>query len=163
MKLYRGLQPEPVETCWKMPEEYIPGWIDGQNIWLKGTKAPEAQRETDLFLEIDQTDVVALFFAMLERFQRSGMKDAETAICAETLTRLARCLGSGSSLAPDRAASERPIEDLGLSLRNEDCLKLAGVTTVGKLAQMTGFELLRICGPKSFEQIKAGLASLGGS
>jgi DNA mismatch repair ATPase MutL len=61
----------------------------GDLIWLKGTKSGGSQRETDLFLEIDDSDVIALFYALIERYQESEEQARTVEVCVEAITRLA--------------------------------------------------------------------------
>jgi hypothetical protein len=154
MRLYRGVHPESVETDRKKPDEFISDWIRRDRIWLKGTKTPGAERDTDLFLEIEEADVIALFRALLERYTESG----EHAIALEVL---ALCLKSTvRPLAADLLNSNRPLEDLGLSGRTYGQLKNARIQTVGELAQKTELEMLMICGRKSLNEIKEVLSSM---
>jgi len=91
VKLYRNVR-EMVETDRKTPEEYISQWKDGERIWLKGTKTFGAQNETDLFLKIEEVDVIALFYALLERYEKSVPTAETVKILAEANSRLAECL-----------------------------------------------------------------------
>jgi hypothetical protein len=72
MRLFRGFRPKQMETDSKNPDEYIELWRDTRQIWLKGTKTRGARRGTDLFLEIDDADVLALFHALIDCYQKSG-------------------------------------------------------------------------------------------
>jgi hypothetical protein len=96
MKLYRGFRPQ-VETDSKRPDAYISDWTNGDQIWLRGTKSRRAQRTTDLFLEIDDDDVRALFYALIERHQTSGDVAETLELCAEAMSRLASCLRSAKT------------------------------------------------------------------
>ena len=89
MKLYRGFHPRKVQTDSKKPDHYISDWMRGDLIWLKGTKSGGSQRETDLFLEIDDSDVIALFYALIERYQESEEQARTVEVCVEAITRLA--------------------------------------------------------------------------
>jgi hypothetical protein len=86
MKLFRGPRYE-VETDSKRPWEYIPSWKEGAGIQLNGTKMDRfrAQRTTDLYLKIDEEDVIELFYALIERHQEA---DAPLDVCVEAMTRL---------------------------------------------------------------------------
>lgn len=55
------------------------------------------------------------------------------------------------------------IEDLDLSVRSFNCLKRAGINTVGELVQKTEEEMMKVrnLGRKSLEEIKKKLAELG--
>lgn len=88
MKLYRGLRPRRVQTDSKKPEDYIEEWRNGEQIWLKGTKTSHVDRETDLFLELEDKDVIALFHTLIERLQDSDPQEA-LQVSAETMTRMA--------------------------------------------------------------------------
>ena len=59
--------------------------------------------------------------------------------------------------------SQRPIEDLDLSVRSYNCLKREGVATVGELMDKTAQELLDIrnFGSKSVDEVRDKLTELG--
>jgi hypothetical protein len=155
MRLHRGIHPEPVETYCKKPEEYIQSWKKEEGeIWLSGTKTPGASRETNLRLELEEADVIALFQALLERYADSG----NHAIVQEVL---AMCLKSTiKPLAPDLRNSNRLVGEDGLfSLRTYDCLTKARIQTIGELARKTEVELLMVCPRKSVDEIKEVLSS----
>ena len=56
-----------------------------------------------------------------------------------------------------------PIEDMELSMRSFNCLKRAGINTVGELIQKTEEEISKVrnMGKKSLEEVKNKLAELG--
>ncbi|HHY75794.1 MAG TPA: DNA-directed RNA polymerase subunit alpha [Firmicutes bacterium] len=58
---------------------------------------------------------------------------------------------------------EMPIEELELSMRSFNCLKRAGINTVGELIQKTEEEISKVrnMGKKSLEEVKSKLAELG--
>jgi len=58
---------------------------------------------------------------------------------------------------------EMPIEELDLSVRSFNCLKRAGINTVGDLVEKTDEEMIRVrnLGKKSLEEVKQKLAALG--
>jgi len=58
---------------------------------------------------------------------------------------------------------EMPIEELDLSVRSFNCLKRAGINTVGELCSRTDDEMIKVrnLGKKSLEEVKQKLASLG--
>ena len=58
---------------------------------------------------------------------------------------------------------ERPVEDLELTVRSYNCLKLEGVDTIGQLATMTEEELMNIrnLGMKSVDEIRSKLIEYG--
>jgi len=65
------------------------------------------------------------------------------------------------SLPPEKY--NRPLEELGLSVRTYNCLKLAGIDTLGQLAEKSERELmeLRHFGQKSLDEVKERLQSMG--
>jgi len=62
---------------------------------------------------------------------------------------------------PDRILS-MPVEELELSVRSFNCLKRAGINTVGELISKTEAEMMKVrnLGKKSLEEVKAKLAEL---
>ncbi|MFO7171976.1 MAG: DNA-directed RNA polymerase subunit alpha [Bacillota bacterium] len=58
---------------------------------------------------------------------------------------------------------ELPIEELDLSVRSYNCLKRAGINTIGELCAKTDEEMIKVrnLGKKSLEEVKAKLAALG--
>ncbi|GAV23848.1 DNA-directed RNA polymerase subunit alpha [Carboxydothermus pertinax] len=58
---------------------------------------------------------------------------------------------------------EMPIEDLDLSVRSYNCLKRAGINTVGELIQKTEADMMKVrnLGKKSLEEVIAKLNSMG--
>ncbi|MCG0238177.1 MAG: DNA-directed RNA polymerase subunit alpha [Firmicutes bacterium] len=58
---------------------------------------------------------------------------------------------------------EMPIEELDLSVRSYNCLKRAGINTIGELCSKTDEEMIKVrnLGKKSLEEVKAKLAALG--
>lgn len=58
---------------------------------------------------------------------------------------------------------EMPIEELDLSVRSYNCLKRAGINTVGELINKTDEEMMKVrnLGKKSLEEVKQKLAALG--
>lgn len=61
--------------------------------------------------------------------------------------------------------SERLVEELDLSVRRYNCLKRAGIQTVGNLEQMSEARLLSVrgCGPGTLHEVKRALNRLGTS
>jgi DNA-directed RNA polymerase subunit alpha len=55
------------------------------------------------------------------------------------------------------------IEDLDLSVRSYNCLKRAGINTVGELVRKTEEEMMKVrnLGKKSFEEVERKLKELG--
>jgi DNA-directed RNA polymerase subunit alpha len=58
---------------------------------------------------------------------------------------------------------EMPIEELDLSVRSYNCLKRAGINSVGELVNKTDEEMMKVrnLGKKSLEEVKQKLAALG--
>lgn len=58
---------------------------------------------------------------------------------------------------------EMPIDELDLSVRSYNCLKRAGINTVGQLVEKTDEEMIKVrnLGKKSLEEVKQKLAALG--
>lgn len=58
---------------------------------------------------------------------------------------------------------EMPIEELDLSVRSFNCLKRAGINTVGELADKTDEDMMKVrnLGKKSLEEVKEKLFALG--
>lgn len=58
---------------------------------------------------------------------------------------------------------EMTIEDLDLSVRSYNCLKRAGINTVGELVRKTEEEMMKVrnLGKKSFEEVERKLSELG--
>jgi DNA-directed RNA polymerase subunit alpha len=58
---------------------------------------------------------------------------------------------------------EMPIEELDLSVRSYNCLKRAGINTVGELINKTDEEMMKVrnLGKKSLEEVKQKLGTLG--
>jgi DNA-directed RNA polymerase subunit alpha len=56
-----------------------------------------------------------------------------------------------------------PIEELELSMRSFNCLKRAGINSVGELIQKTEEEISKVrnMGKKSLEEVKNKLAEMG--
>ena len=58
---------------------------------------------------------------------------------------------------------EKPIEEMELSVRSYNCLKRAGIDTIGDLAKKTRGEMMKVrnMGAKSMEEVIAKLEALG--
>lgn len=54
----------------KKPQEYIEDWARGTTIVFDGTIDKDGKRHTDLGLEIEESDVVALFKALIRRYRK---------------------------------------------------------------------------------------------
>ena len=63
----------------------------------------------------------------------------------------------------DEKVLDRTIEELDLSVRSYNCLKLAGINTVHDLTEKTEPEMMKVrnLGRKSLEEVKVKLADLG--
>jgi len=76
--------------------------------------------------------------------------------------------GQGVELLSDTREDERdrvldmPVEELELSVRSFNCLKRAGINSVGELISKTEAEMMKVrnLGKKSLEEVKAKLAEL---
>jgi len=77
--------------------------------------------------------------------------------------------GSGVEMIVEREQDDHsrhldmPIEELDLSVRSFNCLKRAGINTVGQLIEKTDEEMIKVrnLGKKSLEEVKMKLAALG--
>lgn len=60
-------------------------------------------------------------------------------------------------------AEDKPIEDLELSVRSYNCLKRAGISTIGELTNKSEEEMMKVrnLGKKSLKEVKDKLLSLG--
>jgi len=58
---------------------------------------------------------------------------------------------------------DTPIEDLELSVRSYNCLKRAGINTIGELVQKSEEDMIKVrnLGKKSLEEVELKLRSLG--
>ena len=58
---------------------------------------------------------------------------------------------------------EKPIEEIELSVRSYNCLKRAGISTVGELCAKTEEEMMKVrnLGKKSLKEVKEKLISMG--
>ncbi|MCL6594508.1 MAG: DNA-directed RNA polymerase subunit alpha, partial [Alicyclobacillus sp.] len=58
---------------------------------------------------------------------------------------------------------DMPIEELDLSVRSYNCLKRAGINTVGELCSRTEEEMMKVrnLGRKSLEEVVEKLTALG--
>ena len=57
---------------------------------------------------------------------------------------------------------EKPIEDLDLSVRSYNCLKRAGINTLGELIEKTEEDMMKVrnLGKKSLKEVKTKLEEL---
>ncbi len=69
----------------------------------------------------------------------------------------------GDSVDQSATILSKPIEDLELTVRSYNCLKRAGIQTVGELIQKSISEMMKLrnLGTKSFDEIKLKVATLG--
>ena len=68
-----------------------------------------------------------------------------------------------SKISVSENIKEQPIEDFDFSVRSYNCLKRAGINTIGDLLNKTNDEMLKLrnLGKKSYEEIMGKLDSLG--
>ena len=111
-------------------------------IWTDGSMSPDEALETAAGILIDH---LKLFAGLTERV--TGTAEVEG---PEVKSELQRIL-------------ETPIEELELSARSFNCLRRAGIQTVGDLVEKTEEELSKVrnMGKKSLEEVKTKLAELG--
>jgi|BEDMetMinimDraft_2_1075160.scaffolds.fasta_scaffold10917_2 DNA-directed RNA polymerase subunit alpha len=110
-------------------------------VWTNGTIGPEEAVSTAARI---LTEHLALFVSLTDQ------------------------VGAGESAAEgpeDERAKllERPIEDLELSVRSFNCLKRAGINTIGDLVSRTQEDMMRVrnLGKKSLEEVEEKLRALG--
>ncbi len=72
-------------------------------------------------------------------------------------------LGTGEPKPEPQGPESMPIDDLELSVRSNNCLRRAGINTVGELNQRTEEEMMKVrnLGRQSLEEIKKKLADMG--
>ncbi|HHW18359.1 MAG TPA: DNA-directed RNA polymerase subunit alpha [Firmicutes bacterium] len=111
-------------------------------VWTDGSIRPDEAVEKAASILIDH----------LELFKNLSAKVREKSIQEE--------VGQKSEL---ERLLEMPIEELELSMRSFNCLKRAGINTVGELIQKTEEEISKVrnMGKKSLEEVKNKLAELG--
>ena len=111
-------------------------------IWTDGSIRPEEalERAADILIE---------HFTLFKNLSARVREDASEEDAAEK-TEVERVL-------------EMPIEELELSMRSFNCLKRAGINTVGELIQKTEEEISKVrnMGKKSLEEVKNKLAEMG--
>jgi len=78
----------------------------------------------------------------------------------ETMVEEIKIFPPGEVVGPEPDPTDKPIEDLDLSVRSYNCLKRAGVQTIFELTQKTVEEMMKIrnLGKKSFDEIQKKLA-----
>jgi DNA-directed RNA polymerase subunit alpha len=64
---------------------------------------------------------------------------------------------------PQKTKHDKTIEDLDLAVRSYNCLKRAGINTVGELTNKTSDDMMKVrnLGRKSLEEVLAKLKELG--
>jgi DNA-directed RNA polymerase subunit alpha len=110
-------------------------------IWTNGTaRADESLSEAARILE----DHLALFASLAE--SSAGTDGTSVGVAA----------GEGRVL-------EMPIEELELSVRSFNCLKRAGIDTIGQLTDRTEEDMMKVrnLGRKSLDEVKQKLVGLG--
>ena len=112
-------------------------------VWTDGSVAPDEAIEKAAEILIDHLE---LFKDFTERVKQDVQEDEEP----EEKSELDKLL-------------EMPVEDLELSMRAFNCLKRAGINTVGELIQKTEREISKVrnMGKKSLAEVKSKLAELG--
>lgn len=110
-------------------------------VWTNGTIRPDEAVS-------QAADILVEHFNLFTRL--TEVRESQEAAEAEPDNEQARLL-------------EMPIEELDLSVRSFNCLKRAGINTVGELCSKTDEEMMRVrnLGKKSLEEVKQKLAALG--
>ncbi len=111
-------------------------------IWTDGSIRPEEALERAAGILIEHFDL----FRNLSARVREDATEIDT----------------GEKTEVERAL-EMPIEELELSMRSFNCLKRAGINTVGELTQKTEEEIAKVrnMGKKSLDEVKNKLAEMG--
>jgi len=111
-------------------------------IWTDGTIRPDEALE-------QASDILVQHFGLFRNLSRRVKEETGAQVSSEK-SELDRVL-------------ELPIEELELSMRSFNCLKRAGINTVGELVQKTEEEISKVrnMGKKSLEEVKTKLAELG--
>ncbi len=111
-------------------------------IWTDGSIRPEEALERSAAILIEHFDMFKNLAAML-------VEDDEPE-------------ESGEKSELDKVL-ETPVEELELSMRSFNCLKRAGINTVGELIQKTEQEISKVrnMGKKSLEEVRNKLAEMG--
>jgi len=111
-------------------------------VWTDGSVRPDEAVEKAAAILIDHLELFRNLSAKLEE-EASEEETAEKSELEKVL--------------------EMPIEELELSMRAFNCLKRAGINTVGELIQKTEQEISKVrnMGKKSLEEVKNKLAELG--
>jgi len=109
-------------------------------------------------LERDRQDLNAYRAQLIEIFKSKGIYGEDMEIEFGPVTSKRK-----SILGIESEVLSRRTDRLGLSMRSANCLRRAGITTVGELISKTEPEIMRIrnLGKKSFIEIKERLRQLG--
>ncbi len=112
-------------------------------VWTDGSVKPDEAMETAAEILIDHLE---LFRDLGDRLKEEVEEEEEP----EEKSELDKLL-------------EMPVEDLELSMRAFNCLKRAGINTMGELVQKTEQEISKVrnMGKKSLAEVKAKMAELG--
>ena len=101
------------ETDSKRPKDYIRGWKypwsyeeNTLQVWLSGTINKQGKRRTDLHLEIDEADILAMSTALVERLRRSSKQARDDA------KKLRTALHKINALIADHKAKFQTPDDL---------------------------------------------------
>ena len=111
-------------------------------VWTDGSINPQKAIAMAAKILIDHLDIVA------------GINDE--------VLQMDEVLKEGNTEQPSKG-QQMMIEDLDLSVRSYNCLKLAGIQTVDELTQKTEDEMMRVrnLGKKSLKEVKDKLIELG--
>jgi hypothetical protein len=72
MRIYRGDDYALTDSV--QPGDYLEDWKAGHGISLDGTKDKSGAKQTRLRIEIDDADVLALFYGLVERYRQAEAK-----------------------------------------------------------------------------------------
>jgi hypothetical protein len=131
MQAYRGQHQEPTDS--KLPKDYIRGWKKSREIRLDGTVAGE-KRRTTFWVRLGDLDVIALFYAFIERCTTDQVRD----VGPEAILRLAQRLHRLDNF--DDGKLEKTTGEF-FSARIDAQLRARGVRTLRQLSQVTEAEL----------------------
>jgi hypothetical protein len=153
VKAYRTEHPEPTDC--KLPKDYIRDWKRQRGVWLDAT-VNGTMRRTRFGLRLADSDVVALFYALVESL---GNQEA-LRLCPEAISRLAVRLQQAANANND--ALNKDVGEAELSVRVEEKLRGLNIHTVRELARMSAGELKGWgFSSKDIDQVHGELARLG--
>lgn len=111
------------------------------DVWTNGTMAPD--------------EAVSLAAKVLSEHLKIFIDLSETAQAAPVI--------SEPEKGPEKAAEDMSIDELELSVRSYNCLKRAGINTVGELCNKTTDDMMKVrnLGRKSLEEVQIKLKELG--